>query len=115
MYEPWWNPVIAEEAARRAGGRRGYNATRQFRARIRREHVIALLTARGFDYGSQRYAAMALGVSPATISRDVRVLRAWLRRQGCPLWPTDLRTPKGAARIINRMVESAREYADSRE
>jgi hypothetical protein len=103
MVRTWWIPVSRDEAARRAGGRRAYNASRQFKAAMRRERVIVLLLARGFDYGSQRHAAAILGVSPATITRDVRVLRTWLQRQGCPLWPTDLRTPKGAAKLIARM------------
>ena len=96
----WTNP---EEAARRAGGRRHYNSLRQLRAALRRRAVIELLCQYGFDYGSQRRIATRLGVSPATISRDVQLLRTWWLARGGIIWPADLRTPKTTARIIARM------------
>lgn len=61
-------------AFRRAGSRRRYNATRQVRAALRRVRVAELLDQTGHIRGSQRRIAQALGVSEATISRDVAAL-----------------------------------------
>jgi hypothetical protein len=109
MVHSWSTPVSPTEAARRAGGRRRYNATRTFRAAVRRRQVIELLFAHGFTYGSQRRAAEALGVSPATITRDTKALQTWWVRSGFVIWPTDLRTPKGAARVLGRMAKTGQE------
>ena len=103
MVHAWSLPVSDDLAERRAGGRRHYNALRHLRAEIRRTKLIRFLLAHDFEYGSQARAAVALGVSPATISRDVRILRSWWQHQGGIVWPADIRTPKAAARIITRM------------
>jgi hypothetical protein len=70
----WQARVSADEAHRRAAGRRKYNAVRQFRARVRRQEVLRLLGAFGWGYGVQARIAAALGVHPATISRDLAKL-----------------------------------------
>lgn len=74
--------MTTEEAYRRAGGRRHYNQTRQIRAIFRRDALLELLAQSGmFRYGARAAAARALGVSQATISRDVAaILRAWNAR-----------------------------------
>jgi transposase len=63
------------EAIKRAAGRRRYNAVRQFRAAYRRRKVAELLMGTGLKHGCQAEVARQLGVSEATISRDVRRLR----------------------------------------
>jgi hypothetical protein len=75
----WSTPTSDEEAAKRSGGRRGYNAQRQFQ----RE----------------------LDVSRATICRDVQALRAWWLRGGGVLWPGDLEYP--SHRQIVRTIAEA--------
>ena len=100
LFNPWSWPASGDEAARRAGGRRHYNSLRHLRAAVRRLEMTRFLLARGLDYGSQQRAAEALGVSAATISRDVTVLRSWMACQGCSIWPADLRMPKRVTRLI---------------
>jgi hypothetical protein len=65
-----------DQRCRLASGRRHYNSVRRFRAQLRRREVARLLRARGtlFDRGTQARLARELGVSRATISRDVAVL-----------------------------------------
>ncbi|HUW16798.1 MAG TPA: hypothetical protein VMW94_06940 [Actinomycetes bacterium] len=64
-------------AHRRAGGRRRYNKLRQDQAAIRRMEVVMLLREfGGWNWGVQKRIAKELGVSEATISRDLR--RLWL-------------------------------------
>ncbi len=72
-----WNaPVSADVAARRAGGRRRYNAWRRDMAFLRRcEQVFPLLLKYGpWDRGTQARIARELNVSRATICRDVAAL-----------------------------------------
>lgn len=84
-----WRLQDWESVCRRAGGRRRYNATRQVRARVRRESVARLWLAGKGRRGWQARAARQLGVSPATISRDFDAMLAWLcqveRPPRCPL------------------------------
>ena len=87
----WRQPTDPSSAARRAGGRRLFNAARQAAAAERRALVaeIALrlqIKARGGStWGTQRLIAESLGVHPSTISRDLKRSRALvLRRQSCP-------------------------------
>lgn len=69
---PWSAPVGNIEAACRAGGRRGYNAHRQAQALVRRLRVAELLGQSGFHRGALARLARELGVSKATITRDVQ-------------------------------------------
>ncbi|MBL8203927.1 MAG: hypothetical protein JNM09_06825 [Blastocatellia bacterium] len=69
-----WQPNHV--AHRRAGGRRRYNAERQLSALIRR-----LVLVENFDlfslmmvHGTKARAARFLGVSAATISRDITAI-----------------------------------------
>ncbi len=69
------------EVCRRAGGRRRYNLQRQLEARERRKEVGRLLDLYGNSIrGTQARIARELGVSEATISRDISSLqlKAWL-------------------------------------
>ena len=77
----WAAPVSDQEAARRAGGRRGYNARRGLVQTFRRLKVVRLF-AQGKRPGE---IARELGVHPCTISRDLAALFA-MARQGkrCP-------------------------------
>ena len=72
----WSAPTDPETVARRASGRRRYNAWRQNMALYRRAQVAALLNYYGWlpRAGVQRTIAAHLGVSEATISRDVRAI-----------------------------------------
>jgi hypothetical protein len=85
----WAAPTDAAEVWARAGGRRRYNRRRQDLATLRRIEVLRLarrnehgwLLARGF----QADAARRFGVSPATISRDVKaILQGCYERDTCP-------------------------------
>jgi len=81
----WMNPSWANNAEHGAGGRRRYNRERQDKAMERRLKVCHLLETYGWRYGNGVRFASELGVSPATISRDVLAI---FRRPGglvrCP-------------------------------
>ncbi len=64
-----------DEVCWRAGGRRRYNAWRQFMRVYRRALVAREIRRMGDYYGVQAELARKFGVSPATISRDLAVLR----------------------------------------
>lgn len=78
----WSAPTSNREAYRRAGGRRRYQEQRRQRAFVRQyaifeawcRHEIHLVT----DHGVQARLARQLGVSEATISRDVATILSWL-------------------------------------
>ena len=70
----WSRPVSFEEACRRAGGRRRYNAVRQFKALLRRQRVVELLLRWGMRRGVQSRIAVELGVHRSTVSKDVAAL-----------------------------------------
>lgn len=76
MTAAWTADTTREEAARRAGGRRHYNAQRQAQARRRRRKLSRLISTLGnvFERGLQARLARALGVSRATICRDMDYL-----------------------------------------
>lgn len=67
----WSAATDFETACRRAAGRRRYNATRRVNARLRQLEVLHLLRAYGMVHGVQARIARELGVSQATISRDM--------------------------------------------
>jgi len=69
-------PQSAEEAYRRAGGRRRYHAQRKREAEERRARVAELVMRWGWVQGTQARIARELGVSEATISRDMRKIYA---------------------------------------
>jgi DNA-binding CsgD family transcriptional regulator len=70
----WRQPTTWAEVTRRAAGRTRHNKVRQLRAALRRREVLKLLGELGWTYGSQAAIARQLGVSEATISRDMAVL-----------------------------------------
>lgn len=67
----WKSPVSNQEAIRRAGGRRRYNAQRQSLANRRRRALVRLIKKSEFEQGWQKNLAGVLGVSESTISRDL--------------------------------------------
>ena len=74
----WNQRTDSVTAAKRAGGRRKYNALRQFKAEFRRMKLSALLG--NTDRGCQSQFAKELGVSRSTICRDLaRLKAAWLQ------------------------------------
>lgn len=84
MGKDWRAPVSDDEAAHRAGGRRRYNAARRVQAWARRRQVADLLNKYGLlEYGTQARIADELGVSRATVHRDVRAILAQTRLCAC--------------------------------
>ncbi len=73
----WSNWTTCEHAARRAGGRRHYNAHRQLLAELRRSALVDYLWASGMvPFGRGAELARHFGVSRSTICRDLeRVMR----------------------------------------
>lgn len=71
----WSETVDFSEVCHRVGGRRAYNARRQLERQLRRTKVLALMQQWGWSLSSNRGVqlkiARHLGVSEATISRDV--------------------------------------------
>jgi hypothetical protein len=85
MTAAWSAPTTADEVARRAGGRKHYNSWRRWLAFCRRHTEVArrLFAQGAWTRGVQARLARELGVSRATICRDVQ----YLLRQGhypCP-------------------------------
>ena len=86
----WSSPTSDAVAARRAGGRARYNATRQLQATLRRHQLVerwenlAKLGRSLYDHGERARAAVALGVHPATITRDLRVIQVEWAIRCCP-------------------------------
>ncbi len=76
MTAHWSAPTTPDVAARRAGGRRRYNAWRQQKAQHRRTILSHLLSVKGrlFEKGIQARLARELGVSRSTLCRDIRAL-----------------------------------------
>ena len=72
QYSSGW----ANDPVRGAGARRRYNRLRQDQARIRQAKVATLLLEFGWQRGSGVYLARELGVSEATISRDIHAIFA---------------------------------------
>jgi hypothetical protein len=81
--QTWAQPISDAAAWARAGGRRRHNATRQADAQLRRAEVIRLLGTLGWRHGTQAVIARRLGVSEATISRDVTAVFGYRPRR-CP-------------------------------
>ncbi len=71
----WSNATSKQIAYRRAGGRRRYNATRQFMATIRLGMLVQIIKELDFCWGWQSEAARRLGVNRSTICRDHRKLQ----------------------------------------
>ena len=69
--QSWSTLTSPGECCARAGGRRRYNAVRAHRASLRRLQVLELLRTFGGGHGAGVRIARALGVSAATISRDL--------------------------------------------
>jgi hypothetical protein len=72
----WPDLTTNDEAARRAGGRRNYNAFRQRQALQRRAKVLTMLKEypNPVEHGIRARLARELGVSRSTISRDLAFL-----------------------------------------
>jgi hypothetical protein len=70
----WSEPTTWEEVKKRAAGRYKYNALRRLKAQLRRRQILKLLGELGWTYGVQATMARRLGVSEATISRDMAQL-----------------------------------------
>jgi hypothetical protein len=73
----WSAPTDPSAVARRAGGRRRYNALRKLNRDCRRAQVYELLRRFGDVHGTQARIVKELGSTKASISRDVRAVRAW--------------------------------------
>jgi hypothetical protein len=82
--QAWTQPTSDAAAWARAGGRRHYNSLRQLHAELRRAQVARLLLDGGLHRGTQAQIARQLGVSEATISRDIVAIFAAGRPRRCP-------------------------------
>ncbi len=71
----WSRPTTADIAYRRAGGRARYNAQRQMAAFERREWLRKALGGQAPRRGDLASLARRMGVSKATASRDVALIR----------------------------------------
>ena len=89
-----WSATVGNDVAfRRASGRRSYNSLRQGRAWARQGVIIeqwCKSTRNGygggrlFDWGGQAALARQLGVSRATISRDIKKIQDEIGQTQCP-------------------------------
>ena len=82
-----WIPRTAEQAYKRAAGRRRYHAKRQRQRDERQLRLIQLLTKLNWKtHGTGKMLADQFSVHPATISRDTRYIRkiraAFVKRYG---------------------------------
>ena len=75
----WSRKVPNAVAIARSGGRKKYNAMRQFEASLRQIKVAQMMNTNGWRKGTQRQIARQLGVSDSTISRDVKVILEGLK------------------------------------
>lgn len=104
-----WTPTTADEANRRAGGRRRYLAQRRTFQDARRHDVLRALQAQDWlktgwsSYGAGRALAEQLDVSEATISRDLDYFTEMRARLG-----------ENAANVFDLMLRN-REHAAKRE
>lgn len=98
----WSTPTTYDEVCRRAGGRRRYNAVRQFLAILRRKRVLDLLRRYGVRRGVQTRIARELGVNRATICRDLKALLP--EQPPCPTCdrPVPYISPKMAREVLRR-------------
>jgi hypothetical protein len=73
----WGTPAGWDEVCRRAAGRRRYNHGRRFLRNVRRAQLLRWPAVLGPDQprGLQAALARRLGVSPATVSRDLKAVR----------------------------------------
>ena len=81
MSGQWGILTTWDEVCRRNAGRRRYNAGRTFLRNVRRAKIVCQLAGTGLLQarrlrGLQARLARELGVSPATICRDLRALRS---------------------------------------
>jgi hypothetical protein len=74
MGKPWGAPTTWDEVCRRAAGRAKYHALRRVQRAVRRKKVLRRLRRYKAVPGVQARIARELGVSEATISRDVKAL-----------------------------------------
>ena len=93
-------PKSAAEAYRRAGGRRRYHARRRREAEERRARVAELVMQWGWVQGTQARIAREVGVSEATISRDMRRIYAGPERNKLLLQRTIAKALKKATRKL---------------
>ncbi len=71
----WTVKTDRQTVAKRAGGRRHFNAWRRARALWRLRQVIQHLGEVGFGRGNQAEIARRLGLHPSTICRDLKILK----------------------------------------
>lgn len=95
--EAQWAPAGSyDHAARRASGRKRYNARRQFLAAHRRRQIVEMWADLGqdgwspFDRGSQTFLAEFFKVNRSTICRDLVIIKRMLRVAECPTCGTVL-------------------------
>jgi hypothetical protein len=92
-----WSPATSQDqAARRAAGRRRYNARRRVKAIIRRGQIIEMWEDLGkdgwspFDRGHQSEMAKFFHVHRSTICRDMAIIKRMWSVGTCPTCDTVL-------------------------
>jgi hypothetical protein len=85
----WRDATSWDEVCRRASGRRSYHRIRRFQRDYRRKQVCELICRYGVSsWGARARIARELGVSRATVTRDVQaIIRTsayWQRGATCP-------------------------------
>lgn len=86
-----WSPASSrDEAARRAAGRRRYNARRKVKAIVRRHQIVEMWADLGkdgwspFDRGGQAMLADFFHVNRSTICRDMAIIKKMWQVGTCP-------------------------------
>jgi hypothetical protein len=74
MGKPWGARTTWDEVCRRNAGRKKYHAIRRFKRRLRQRQVLDLVSKYGLGHGTQSRISRDLGVSPATVCRDIKTL-----------------------------------------
>jgi len=82
MTAEWSRPVSADEAYRRAAGRRAHNLRRLLDASYRRTEVVRLLAEYGLKRGVRARIARELHVDPTTVGRDLAIILDHLEPRG---------------------------------
>src|SRR3712207_243308 len=90
MESEWSEWTSDQEAYRRAGGRRAYNARRQSMALYTQMWLMEIVARNRIDVwkrkGAQKSLARALVVSKSTIGRDIKtILSEYQLGKPCPL------------------------------
>ena len=69
-----WHPQNWSEVCKRSAGRKHINALRHQKMILRRYEIAEYVRRHGCSHGTQKLLASKYRVSPATISKDIKVV-----------------------------------------